>query len=147
MSRALSLNLALVFAFGCSPERHVTVVEPKAHEQNEEPHPGERGDEHVDEHGAPDVVRLSTRDRDEFGIEVETAGPGKLLQLVDLPGEIVLNADRLAHVSPRLSGIVREVRKNLGDDVVDGDVLAVPESREPLFRGWNRSLFCQAAGR
>jgi len=76
------------------------------------------------------VVRLSDAELKEFGIVVRQAGPGRLDTYVDLPGEIVINADRQAHVVPRVPGIVREVRKKLGDQVRAGEVMAVLESRE-----------------
>jgi len=94
------------------------------------------GDEHVNEkgghdgHGDEDIVRLSPEEIKEFGIEVGTAGPGRLHVYVSLPGEVVPNADRLAHIVPRVSGIVREVTKTLGDRVRAGEVMAVIESRE-----------------
>jgi cobalt-zinc-cadmium efflux system membrane fusion protein len=47
-----------------------------------------------------------------------------------LRGEIRLDADRVAHVAPRIAGAVTEVRKNLGDRVEAGEVLAVLASRE-----------------
>jgi len=64
------------------------------------------------------------------GIEIETAGPVRMKTVLDLPGEIVLNKNKVAHVIPRLSGVVTEVRKNLSDKVKKGEVLAVIESRE-----------------
>lgn len=82
-----------------------------------------------DEHGE-EVVRLSADELNEFGIKLSTAAAGPLDQYAELPGEIVLNADRLAHVVPRISGIVREVRKSLGDLVKAGEVLAVIDSRD-----------------
>ncbi|MCF6179048.1 MAG: efflux RND transporter periplasmic adaptor subunit [Geopsychrobacter sp.] len=84
---------------------------------------------HGEEHDEG-VVRLTDAEMKEFGILVKQAGPGRLNVYVDLPGEIVINADRLAHVVPRVPGIVREVRNKLGDQVVEGDVMAVLESRE-----------------
>jgi cobalt-zinc-cadmium efflux system membrane fusion protein len=66
----------------------------------------------------------------EFGIETGPAAPGSLQIEAVLPGEVVLNADRIAQVAPRVSGVVREVHKNLGDTVRRGDVMAVLESRE-----------------
>ncbi|MFQ5799006.1 MAG: efflux RND transporter periplasmic adaptor subunit [Bacteroidota bacterium] len=66
----------------------------------------------------------------EFGIEVGTAGPGELQIRINLPGEIVANADNLVHIVSRVDGIVREVRKRLGDPVRTGEVMAVIESRE-----------------
>jgi len=66
----------------------------------------------------------------EFNIRTETAGPGKLNTYINLPGEIVVNADRLAHIVPRVSGVVLEVRNNLGDVVKQGNIMAVLESTE-----------------
>jgi membrane fusion protein, heavy metal efflux system len=75
-------------------------------------------------------VKLTESQQREFGIEAGKAGPGRLRIEVLLPGEVALNADRVAHVVPRVSGVVREVRKNLGDTVRSGEVVAVLESRE-----------------
>lgn len=63
-------------------------------------------------------------------IGIETAGPGKLRTVLDLPGEIALDADRVAHVVPRTEGVVQEVRKSQGDGVVRGEVMAIIDSRE-----------------
>ncbi len=76
------------------------------------------------------AVWLSPEARRTFGIEVADAGPGKLEQTITLPGEVRLNADKVAHIVPRVSGMVREVRKNLGDAVSPGEVIAVLDSRE-----------------
>jgi cobalt-zinc-cadmium efflux system membrane fusion protein len=76
------------------------------------------------------VIRLSDKDMEGFGIGLETAGPGKLDVLSSFPAEIVVNSDRTAQIVPRLTGVVSEVRKNLGDSVTAGEVMAVIESRE-----------------
>ncbi len=47
-----------------------------------------------------------------------------------MPGTIVPDAGNVAHVSVKLSGTVAELRKNIGDDVVKDEVLAILESRE-----------------
>jgi len=75
-------------------------------------------------------VRISPAEMKSFGIETAVAEPGKLDSYVELPGEIVFNADRVAHVVPQSSGVVREVLANVGDNVKAGAVLAVIESRE-----------------
>ena len=80
--------------------------------------------------GAEGVVHLSAAQIKQFGVETGVAGPGRLRVEVVLPGEVALNADRVAHVVPRVSGVVREVRKNLGDTVQRGEIMAVLESRE-----------------
>jgi len=64
------------------------------------------------------------------GIVVETAGPAQIKTTLELPGEITLNRDKVAHVVPRLAGVVSSVRKNLGDPVRKGEVIAVIDSRE-----------------
>ncbi len=55
---------------------------------------------------------------------------GSLSTMVELPGEVAWNTDRLVHVTPRVSGIVSLVEKTLGDRVKVGDLLCVLESRE-----------------
>src|SRR6266550_4598973 len=47
-----------------------------------------------------------------------------------VPGTIVPQADRIAHVAVKLSSIVAELRKNIGDLVEKNEVLAILESRE-----------------
>lgn len=90
----------------------------------------EEGHEGHDGHGEERAVRLADAGRKEFGIEIGMAGPGKIKVHVVLPGEVVINADRLAHIVPPVPGVVREVRRNLGDRVRKGDVLAVLDSRD-----------------
>ncbi|RKU07728.1 hypothetical protein C6502_16735 [Candidatus Poribacteria bacterium] len=87
---------------------------------------GER-DEH-DEH--KDVVILSDADMKKFGIEMATASAGKLPVDISLPGKVAVNEDRIAHVTPRVPGVVREVRKTLGDRVHAGEILAILDSPE-----------------
>ncbi len=91
-----------------------------AHDENDD-----HGEE--DDHG---LIRLSSAELDEFGIEVQTAIGGQIVGLLTLPGEIVLNADQVAHIVPRVPGIVKRVDKRLGDDVKPTEVMAVLESRE-----------------
>jgi len=75
-------------------------------------------------------LRLDEKCVAEFEIETAAAGPGKLNVSLTLPGEVALNADRLAHIVPHVPGVASEVHKNLGDRVQAGAVLAVIESRE-----------------
>lgn len=89
------------------------------------------GDGH-DLHEQEDIVRLTDAEMEEFGIEVDVAGPGKLHIEIVVPGEVAVNYDKLAHIAPRFPGIVIEVRRHLGDYVRKGEVLAVIESNEGL---------------
>lgn len=64
------------------------------------------------------------------GVSMEEVGSKSIQTLIDLPGEIQLNNDRVARIAPRVAGTVVEVRVGLGDRVKAGDILAVIESRE-----------------
>lgn len=66
------------------------------------------------------------------GVEIRTASAGVINKVIELPGEIVLNADKVAHIVPRFPGIVQEVRANLGDRVTAGQVLAVIQSNQSV---------------
>lgn len=104
----------------------------------EEDHDDHAGEEDHDEE-AP-VVALSPEELKEFDAAIETAGPGLLTIHRDLAGEIVADPDRLAHIGPRFPGIVKEVRKKLGQRVKQGEVLAIVESNESMTPYEIRSL-------
>ncbi len=106
------------------------------HEHEEEPAHADEQDGHEDHAGHDghdeheDVVRLSPEQMREFGVEVAQARSGRLGRHLGLPGEVVFNPDRVAHVLPRTAGVVQDVHKSVGDAVRAGDVLAVLDSRE-----------------
>jgi len=74
-------------------------------------------------------VRMSDAMAKNAGIEMKTAGPMKINSTLELSGEIQFNQDRVAHVVPRLAGVVVRSAKNLGDQVKKGELLAVLESQ------------------
>ena len=81
-------------------------------------------------HQDEDHILLSEAQIRALGIGLAKAVPGNLRTVVTLPGEIILNDDRVALVTPYISGYVREIRKRQGDPVRKGEVMAVLESRE-----------------
>lgn len=82
-----------------------------------------------EEHGHADEPRtFSVAEFEAYGVRLGTAEPGAVDTGIELPAEVRPDADRLAHVAPRFPGIVREVRKQVGDRVRGGDVLARIES-------------------
>jgi cobalt-zinc-cadmium efflux system membrane fusion protein len=87
---------------------------------------GEGG--HAHEHEGP--IRLTEEQREEFGIVVAPAETGAVTDSFTLPAEVHYNGDRLAHVVPRVSGIVTEVNATEGDTVKKDELLAVLDSRE-----------------
>ena len=74
--------------------------------------------------------KVSTAQIEAAGINVTTIGAGTLSREVRVPGKIIAAADRMAQIVPKVGGIVTEARKNLGDAVEKGDVIALIESRE-----------------
>ncbi|UPJ55256.1 efflux RND transporter periplasmic adaptor subunit [Bradyrhizobium sp. 192] len=64
------------------------------------------------------------------GIELRRAGPAPIAKRLTVPGTIVPDAGRVAHVSIKVSGTVADLRKNIGDDVAKDEILGVLESRE-----------------
>jgi multidrug efflux pump subunit AcrA (membrane-fusion protein) len=85
-------------------------------------------------------VVLSEAELEEFGIEVSTAAPGRIATTVELPGEILPNQDRVAHIVPRFPGIAKSVGKAIGDRVKRGDALLTVESSESLSTYTVKSL-------
>ena len=89
--------------------------------------PHEEGYDHAEE-----VVQLSRGESVEFGIELAVARSGTITHAVNLPGEVLPNEDRLAHIVPRFPGIVTTVYAQVGAIVHAGEVLAIIESNESL---------------
>jgi cobalt-zinc-cadmium efflux system membrane fusion protein len=64
------------------------------------------------------------------GITFAKAGPATLKNIIRLTGEISLNEEKVAHVIPRIDGVARKIKKDLGARVKKGETLAILESRE-----------------
>lgn len=101
-----------------------------AHAGEGEAHAGESKEHGEGEEHAEGRLKLTPEMVANAGLEVLTAGPGKVAVTASLPGEVALNADAVAHVTPRVAGVVRDVKRQVGDAVKKGDVLAVLDSRE-----------------
>jgi len=66
------------------------------------------------------------------GIELLKAGPGVVKDSLLLNGIVQPNQEALVQVTPRFPGIVKDVRKRIGDRVNKGDLLATVESNQSL---------------
>ncbi len=121
----LALTFVLFGAWGCgggsAPEAHTD-------QHSEETGHGEEGGEH-EAHDEDQIIRLDATALERLGLVIAEAGPGQLEVTTELPGEVRVNGDKMAHVGPRVSGVAREVLVSLGDRVRSGQVLAVLESR------------------
>ncbi len=87
-----------------------------------------KGDSGIGEERA--TISLTDEQIETSGIGLATVQDGTLVRRIVVPGTIVPDADRIARVSVKLSAIVAELRKKLGDTVDKGEVIAVLESRE-----------------
>jgi Membrane-fusion protein len=76
------------------------------------------------------LIKLSAEQIAALRIEVAPAGPGNLLRTVRVPGNVMMDPDRIGHVPAKVIGTVVELRKRLGDAVQKGEVVAHLESRE-----------------
>lgn len=83
--------------------------------------PSESHDEHEDEI----MVELSAPEIEKAGITFIDVVTGKIPGTRRLYGEIRLNEDQVIHKYPKYPGIVRNVRGNIGDRVLEGDTLAL----------------------
>ncbi len=91
---------------------------------------GEHGEgEHGEgEHGGE--VHLDAHVIERNGIVTEAAQMRLLLGALEVPAEVKVNPDRIAHVASLAPGRLSEINAKLGDRVERGDVLAVVRSVE-----------------
>lgn len=90
--------------------------------------PGDKGDHKHDD----GKVKLTDAQIAAANIEVLAADAGKIHETLRLNGMIQTNQETLVQVAPRFPGVIREVRKRLGDTVAAGEVLATVESNQSL---------------
>ncbi len=74
-------------------------------------------------------IEMSDEALHSTGIKINTAGPTTIKPTLQMPGVIAFNQHNIIRVVPRAPGIVIEVKKDLGQQVAEGDVLAVIESQ------------------
>lgn len=105
--------------------------EGSAHDADKEGAQTGAADEHAG-HGHEEgrEIKLTDQQIASFGITTARAAGGELATHISLPGEIVFDDDRIVHMVPRVSGIVRSVAKTVGDQVKEGETLAIIDSRE-----------------
>ena len=132
----LSILTAALLAGGCGDPAAEHEGDHSGHDHGHESE-GEGDDhaDHADDHGdhtdhGDGAVRITPEGMREFDIEVREAAAGQVEGTLRLTGEVTLNPNRVAHVTPRVPGVVREVFKQVGDGVESGETLATIESAE-----------------
>ncbi|CAN5324386.1 efflux RND transporter periplasmic adaptor subunit [soil metagenome] len=116
----------------------LTGKSPTGHEDGAESSHSDHADEDKDhdkatlvpagKENAAETIRLSAAQLEAAGIRVQAVGPGTLKPSAPFQGEIRFNDDKTAHVVPRVAGVVDSVRATLGQQVRQGEVLAILSS-------------------
>lgn len=100
-----------------------------AHAEEKGGHAEGKEEKGHDEHGEK-LVKMAVEVQKQNGVAVAPAKKAQLPGVISATGKVEANADRIAHVSPRISGKVVAVRASLGDGVGAGQVLATLDSVE-----------------
>jgi membrane fusion protein, heavy metal efflux system len=74
------------------------------------------------------AIRLSEEEVKDAGITVEELKPHKMSGALTLTANITANQNSVAHVAPRVEGLLIKVNANLGDKVTKGRELAIIDS-------------------
>ena len=80
--------------------------------------------------GAPGEVTLTAEALEEVELEVGSVRAGRIAVSLDVPAEVQLNPDRVAHVSSLVPGQLTQVQVAIGDTVSAGQALASLRSVE-----------------
>lgn len=112
---------------GGSPHTEAGHTEKDPHGTGKEEH-GE--EDHHEEHGEEKRVVMQAEVQKRSGIVVAEATRRRLPGNISATGRVEANSDRVAHVSPRISGKLVSVASSLGESVAAGQVLATIDSVE-----------------
>ena len=94
-------------------------AEDSEHKENGEEH-------HEEEHG----LKVDKKDLANSGITFDTVKSEKIATSIQLNGQIVPIEENTVHIIPRFPGIVKDVRKTLGQQVTVGETVAIIESNQ-----------------
>jgi cobalt-zinc-cadmium efflux system membrane fusion protein len=94
--------------------------------------PAPAAPENEEAHGEEGHIALTPDQIKHAGIAVERVGPASIRETLPLYGQIVPNAEREHTVSARFPGVIKNVAKQIGDAVQQGETLATVESNESL---------------
>ncbi|MEI7748000.1 MAG: efflux RND transporter periplasmic adaptor subunit [Chlorobiaceae bacterium] len=83
-------------------------------------------------------IKMNARRQKENGVVVAVATRQSFTEVIAATGKVEANADRVAHVSPRISGQIVSVQASLGDRVNAGQTLLTLKSLE-MAEAANRS--------
>lgn len=79
---------------------------------------------------AAGLIPLSAEQIEASKISLARVGPGVLKRQITVPAAVKPDPDHLARVAAKVSGVVAQMRKKLGDEAAKGETVAVIDSRE-----------------
>lgn len=91
----------------------------------------ENGDGHGHEEAEVNLT-LTEESLERFGISIETVKPSKIIEGISVSGRVVPVDEKLAHVSPRFSGVIKVVSAKVGDIVKPDTILATIQNNQNL---------------
>ena len=137
MNRKGIIGLILAVALAGGFLYRFTIVD-KVNVKNEATEPTEKKDEgKAAGSGEPTNVSMTPEKQKENGVVVTAASKERLAGVISATGKVEVNGDRIAHVSPRISGKITSVNASMGDGIASGQVLVMLDSVE-LGEAMNR---------
>ncbi|OGT98694.1 MAG: efflux transporter periplasmic adaptor subunit [Geobacteraceae bacterium GWC2_48_7] len=100
------------------------------HDEDKEKKEKKESNEGHDEHEEAGNVKMTAEVQKQNGVVVAPAKKQRLGGVISATGKVEANADRIAHVSPRISGKIVSVKASLGDSVASGQTLVTLDSVE-----------------
>lgn len=85
--------------------------------------------DHEHDHDEERVV-MNNQEMQENQIRTHKVDLGRIEPGIELRGKVQMHPDRVAHVLPKMAGVVKDVYKNRGDAVEAGERIALLESQE-----------------
>jgi cobalt-zinc-cadmium efflux system membrane fusion protein len=87
-------------------------------------------DKEIHEKTHSNLIQLDIRSIEAANLKIEEVSLKSLKNIIQVPGKVQFNENKLAHVGSRVSGRIIEVKGNLGDQVRKGEILAIIDSTE-----------------
>ena len=100
------------------------------HDEDKEKKEKKESNEGHDEHEEAGNVKMTAEVQKQNDVVVAPAKKQRLGGVISATGKVEANADRIAHVSPRISGKIVSVKASLGDSVASGQTLVTLDSVE-----------------
>lgn len=85
--------------------------------------------QHEEGHGE-EIIPWNKARTEAANLKTAIAGPGIIQNVIQASGKILIHPDLIAYIIPKVGGTVKEILKNQGDTVSEGEILAVLESKE-----------------